>query len=349
MENDSDISEEDLIERYDNQKYNIIIELLPDNSIMIAYNNLIKLYHSSKINNDLSFFSVISVHKNEIIDSLFLNDKFLITCSDIDIIIWEYKSQEKISIIMNISKLKENFIHLIESEINKNTFYTFSINKIICWDLLNGQCINTFMLKYNFINKNIKPFIILEKYKDYFFFINENLKINRINDENDNIEFNVENGILQVKNYYIGKMSDPHYFYIIYLTKNYDNQSLIFHIYILKYDFSIHEKKKIEYKNYFQALDKFSNFNIYYDILSIDVKSMKICFLFKNCNDMLIELGIFDGKQSLNIISINKYNYDDDVWKIKILDNKNILICKNDINKIIDTENINQENILKMF
>ena len=273
--NEDEHYEDEDEDEYDDEQYmekGFIVELLPDNNILMATKRIIYLFYINSLEKkDYYFIDNIS-HKHCILDAKFVKNNLIVTSDNRKIIIWEYTKNHfiKLNKKIKINYYDDNYedidkLRLIKSQKYPKSIYIIFNDKISKYNLITGELMLIYLLKISYIlhkefHEFLKPFTFYDKKtkKEYIFFIKADIKekvgdyskysrtIIKLSEQNEIVsEFNIDQYYKNKENYFIGKNEEQNCFYIFVNQFN----SLVCNIYCYDFNFKNISSLKIEYNN----------------------------------------------------------------------------------------------------
>ena len=273
---EEEYEDEDVDEDY--MEKGFVVELLPDNNILMANKRKIYLFYINSLEKKDHYFLDNNTHKHCILDVKFIKNNLIVTSDNRKIIIWEYTKNHFIQLNKKINIDNSYYyagydddddidkLRLIKSQKYPKSIYIIFNKKIIQYDLITGEQMLKYLLNISYeltkeFHEFLRPFTFYDKkvQKEYFFFIKSDIiekkddcypKITRtiikLSEKNKIVsEFNVDQYYKNEGDYFIGKNEKQNCFYIFVNQYN----SLVCNIYCYDFNFKIVSSLKIKYTN----------------------------------------------------------------------------------------------------
>ena len=379
--------DEDEYDDEQNMEKGFIVELLPDNNILMATKRTIYLFYINSLEKKDYYFIDNNSHKHCILDAKFVKNNLIVTSDNSEIMIWEYtknhfiKLNKKIKIANNNNYYDDNYedidkLRLIKSQKYPKSIYIIFNNKIIKYNLITGELMLIYLLKISYtlqkeFHEFLKPFTFYDKNtkKEYIFFIKADIiekkydlysrTIIKLSEQNKIVsEFNIDQYYKNKENYFIGKKEEQNCFYIFVNQFN----SLVCNIYCYDFNFKNISSLKIEYNN--TLLLKTwgdSGFSEYYEIefiLSefIDINNFYFIYMMNSSPPVEVNtIGL--GTSENNKKNIPLYMGAEDYyhieginfWGVKILNETQLLVWMGDDYKVIQKNLFYKDNNKGLF
>ena len=353
-------------------KGGFIVEVLPDNNILIINKRSIYLFYIDSLTKKKDYyFKDNNSHKHYILDAKLVNN-LIITSDNTIILIWEYTKQHFIQLNKKIKINKDDdddirILRLIKSIKYPKTFYIIFNNKIIQYNLINGELMSKYLLEAgyewtNHFHEFYKPFTFYDKKtrKENFFYIkSENNAIIKLSEKNEIIyEFNIEEYYKGGYYYFFGKNEKQDCFYIFVNKYN----SIICNIYCYDFNFNIISSVKIEYKNTLNCFygDNFIGDPYDFDYIKaefIDINHFYFIYsIYQGPPFEVISFGLGTSENCGKNILLYDYFYEEEginSWGIKNLNKEQLLVWMGNDYKIIQKEQfgkiVSREGILNPY
>ena len=378
--------EEDVDDDYYMEK-GFVVELLPDNNILMANKRNIYLFYIISLEKKDHYFLDNNSHKHCILDVKFVKNNLIVTTDNRKIIVWEYTKNHSIQLKKRI-KIDNSYdydddddidkLRLIKSQKYPNSIYIIFDKKIIQYDLITGEQMLKYLLDISYVldkefHEFLKPFTFYDKktQKEYFFIIkadiiNDNADypqrsrtIIKLSEKNEiESEFNVYQYYKNEGDYFIGKNEKQNCFYIFVNQYN----SLFCNIYCYDFNFKVVSSLKIKYTNTLPLYyDQDAKFEDHYEIEFLESEFVdidKFYFIYMMNSSPPIEVNTIGlGTSEINKKNIPLHIRGEDYHHreginflgIKILNETQLLVWMGDEYKVIQKNQFYKDNTKGLF